>query len=82
MNAEKLLGIVLFFSLLAVSSTVAGQEKSQQVGSRGPQSGWTTLSRGGAVYQFDAERLGSAVVVLRNELIVAIAAENVPSATT
>lgn len=55
MNAEKSLGMVLFISLLAVCSTAAGQEKSQQGGPRGPQPGWTTLSRGGAVYQFDAD---------------------------
>ncbi len=55
MNAEKLLEIALFILLLAVSSTATAQDQSQQGRTRGPQPGWATMSRGGAVYQFDAD---------------------------
>lgn len=55
MRNYGLLAGVFFFSLIIVPSALYGQDKKGDQNGQDFQAGWSTFSRGGAVYQFDTD---------------------------
>ena len=51
----SLLTTLLVFSLILIPAALSAREKDGEQGPRAMQSGWSTFTRGGAVYQFDTD---------------------------
>jgi len=51
----SLLTTLLVFSLILIPAALSASEKGGEQGPRAMQSGWSTFTRGGAVYQFDTD---------------------------
>lgn len=47
--------LLVFFVTMALSSPLVAQQQADQQRPRGPQEGWSTVFRGGAVTQFDTD---------------------------